>query len=255
MRVTRVYVDAPLTPGTRITLEGNAASHITRVLRLRVGEALTLFNGRGGEYAAGIDRAHGGVVTVAVGEARPIERESPLELTLAQGVSRGERMDLVVQKATELGATGLVPVLTERSVVRLDVQQADRKWNHWHSIVIGACEQSGRNRLPELSPPLPLGQFLRNVSSGPGEAGRAAPASAHARLLLSPAAASRIEDVPRPLASITVLIGPEGGLSEVEEAAARAAGFTPVRLGPRVLRTETAAIAALTLLQREFGDL
>ncbi len=246
MRVTRVYVDASLAPGTRITLEGTAASHITRVLRLRVGEALTLFNGQGGEYSAGIDQAHGGVVTVAVGERRAIERESPLGLTLAQGVSRGERMDLVVQKATELGASGLVPVLTERSVVRLDAQQADRRWNHWRSIAIGACEQSGRNRLPELSPPLPLGEFLRAAARGP---------PAHARLLLAPTASAGLGDVPRPLGSVTVLIGPEGGLTEAEQQAAVAAGFTPVRLGPRVLRTETAAIAALTLLQREFGDL
>jgi 16S rRNA (uracil1498-N3)-methyltransferase len=255
MRVTRVYVDTQLTPGTRITLEGSAASHITRVLRLRVGEALALFNGRGGESAAVIDHARGGAVTVSVGEARAIERESRLELTLGQGLSRGERMDLVVQKATELGASALVPVLTERSVVRLDAHQADRKWNHWRAIVIGACEQSGRNRLPELSRPVPLAEFLRSASRSPVGDQRGDAASARARLLLSPSATARLDDIPRPLASVTVLIGPEGGLSEAEEEAARTAGFTSVRLGPRVLRTETAAIAALTLLQREFGDL
>jgi len=243
VRLTRIYVDAPLEPGGRITLRGGAASHVTRVLRLRVGQALTLFNGQGGEHVARIDSSQGGKVTVAVGEHRPIERESPCSLTLAQGVSRGERMDLVVQKATELGVSRLVPVLTERSVVRLDARQADRKSNHWRAIAIAACEQCGRNRVPEVAPPAQLREFLRQAA-GDGAA-----------LLLSPDAALRIEDVPRPMNGIAVLIGPEGGLSDAEQQDAQAAGFTAVHLGPRVLRTETAAIAALTLLQREFGDL
>lgn len=243
MRLTRVYLDALLEPGTRVALRGSAASHVTRVLRLRPGDALTLFNGRGGEYPGSIDKSHAGEVTVAVGEERTVERESPLALTLAQGVSRGERMDLVVQKATELGVSCIVPLLTERSVVRLDVQQAARKVAHWRGIAIAACEQSGRNRVPEVATPLALREFVRDA------------ARAGARLLLSPAAQLRLDDVPPPVTQATVLIGPEGGLSESEEQLARAAGFTPVRLGPRVLRTETAAIAALTLLQRKFGDL
>jgi 16S rRNA (uracil1498-N3)-methyltransferase len=243
MRLRRVYVDAPLEPGTRVTLEGSAASHVTRVLRLRVGESLTLFNGKGGEHAASIDKSHGGEVALLVGEHHPIERESPFPITLAQGVSRGERMDLVVQKSTELGVSRLVPVLTERSVVRLDAQQANRKSKHWRAIAIAACEQCGRNRLPEVGLPAQLRELLRE------------PAGDRARLLLSPDAARRIEDVPRPANGVTVLIGPEGGLSEEELGHAQAAGFTAVHLGPRVLRTETAAIAALTLLQREFGDL
>jgi 16S rRNA (uracil1498-N3)-methyltransferase len=242
MRLTRVYVDAPLASGMRVTLQGSAAGHLTRVLRLRVGEALTVFNGAGGEYAASIEHAHAGRVAVAIGELRAIERESPLTLTLAQGVSRGERMDLVVQKATELGASGLAPVLAERSVVRLTAQQADRRLNHWRAIAIAACEQSGRNRLPAIASPVPLKDFLRTSDGS-------------MRLLLSPAATATLADLPRLVSAITVLIGPEGGLAETEQEAAVAAGFKPVRLGPRVLRTETAAIAALTLLQREFGDL
>ncbi len=242
MRLTRVYVDAPLASGMRVTLQGSAAGHLTRVLRLRVGEALTVFNGAGGEYAASIEHAHAGRVAVAIGELRAIERESPLTLTLAQGVSRGERMDLVVQKATELGASGLAPVLAERSVVRLTAQQAERRLNHWRAIVIAACEQSGRNRLPAIASPVPLKDFLRTSDGS-------------MRLLLSPAATATLADLPRLVSAITVLIGPEGGLAEAEQEAAVAAGFKPVRLGPRVLRTETAAIAALTLLQREFGDL
>jgi 16S rRNA (uracil1498-N3)-methyltransferase len=238
-----VYVDAPLAAGTRVTLAGGAARHLTRVLRLRVGEALILFNGSGGEYAASIEQSQGGRVVVAIGEQRAIERESPLALTLAQGVSRGERMDLVVQKATELGVSGLVPVLTERSVVRLTAQQADRRLNHWRAIAVAACEQSGRNRLPAIAAAVPLKDFLRSATDGV------------TRLLLSPGASATLADVPRPVTAVTVLIGPEGGLAQAEQEAAVAAGFKPLRLGPRVLRTETAAIAALTLLQREFGDL
>jgi 16S rRNA (uracil1498-N3)-methyltransferase len=241
MRLTRVYVDAPLTPGERVALQGSAATHITRVLRLRPGDALTLFNGHGGEYAASLAEARGGRLSVAVGEAQPIERESALGLTLAQGVSRGERMDLVVQKATELGVGGIAPVFTERSVVRLSAPQAARKLEHWRAIAVGACEQSGRNRLPQLSAPVPLADFLKAATPG-------------TRLLLSPEGAVRIQDLPRPAAAVTVLIGPEGGLTEAERASAVAAGFTPVRLGPRVLRTETAAIAALSVLQSAFGD-
>ena len=243
MRLTRVYVDAALEPGTFVELSGSAAGHLTHVLRLRAGAALTLFNGRGGEYSASIERVRRSEVTLAVGAHQAIERESPFALTLAQGISRGERMDLVVQKATELGVSRLVPLATERSVVRLDEEQSDRKSSHWRAIAIAACEQCGRNRLPEVALPAQLREFLRQP---PGES---------ARLLLSPAATRRIEDVPRPASGVTVLIGPEGGLSAEEQADAHAAGFTAVNLGPRVLRTETAAIAALTLLQRQFGDL
>lgn len=245
MRLTRVHVEGPLASGKRITLEGNAASHITRVLRLRVGASLTLFDGGGGEFEASIDKAHGGTVTVAIGEHHAIERESPLVVTLAQGVSRGERMDLVVQKATELGVRQLVPVLTERSVVRLTAQQSDRKVNHWRAITVAACEQCGRNRLPAVAAPVALAPFLRD----------AAAATSATRLLLSPEGSTTLAALKRPLsAPLTVLIGPEGGLTDEEEQAAVAAGFAAVRLGPRVLRTETAAIAALALLQREIGD-
>jgi 16S rRNA (uracil1498-N3)-methyltransferase len=241
MRLTRVYVEGPLTSGKRVKLEGNAASHVTRVLRLRVGTALTLFDGEGGEYQASIDKAAGGEVIVAVGAHTAHERESPLPVTLAQGISRGERMDLVVQKATELGVTALAPVLTERSVVRLTAQQSDRKVNHWRAIAIAACEQCGRNHLPAVAAPQGYREFLKSAPGG-------------MRVLLSPGGGATLKDLPRPDGAVTVLIGPEGGLTDEEEQAAVAAGFTAVRLGPRVLRTETAAIAALALLQREFGD-
>lgn len=246
MRLNRVYCATPLTPGGRVTLTGNAAGHITRVLRLRAGEPLTLFDGSGGEHSARIESAGGGTVTAALLEHLAIERESPLVLTLAQGVSRGERMDWVVQKATELGVTRIVPLLTERSVVRLDAQQARKKLAHWNAVCIAACEQCGRNRLPQLQEPQELPAFL----GGKDEQSL--------KLLLSvqgPEKEVRLQDLPRPAAAISVLIGPEGGLAPEEQAAACAAGFTPVRLGPRVLRTETAAVVALTIIQREFGDL
>jgi 16S rRNA (uracil1498-N3)-methyltransferase len=242
MRLTRVYVDAALEPGAPVSLTGSAANHVTRVLRLRVGAELTLFNGQGGEYAARIAAAKGGAVTVLVAEHRAIERESPLVLTLAQGVSRGERMDLVVQKATELGVSRLVPVVTERSVVRLTDRQANQKLSHWRAIAIGACEQCGRNRLPEIATPVALADYVKQGNGA-------------TRLLLSPVSATCLTHAPRPGGAITVLVGPEGGLTEHEQAAAVAGGFTPVRLGPRVLRTETAAIVTVALLQSECGDL
>ncbi|HTT01196.1 MAG TPA: 16S rRNA (uracil(1498)-N(3))-methyltransferase [Steroidobacteraceae bacterium] len=242
MRLTRVYVDAAPASGARLTLQGSAATHIARVLRLSSGDALTIFDGRGGEYAARIAELRKDAVRVEVGEHLEIERESSLSVTLAQGVSRGERMDFVVQKATELGVRRIVPVATERSVVRIDAGQAvDKRLRHWRAIAIAACEQCGRNRLPEIAPPQPLATCL----------GGLAPQTL--RILLSLEGGSACE-LPA-AADVTLLIGPEGGLTEEEQRRARAAGFVAVRLGPRVLRTETAALAALAVLQQRLGDL
>ena len=243
MRLTRVHVSEPLTAGQRHTIEGDAANHIMRVLRLRPGDPLTVFDGRGGEHTARVEGFRKGAVVVEVGDCSATAVESPLSLTLAQGVSRGERMDWVVQKATELGVTRISPVMTERSVVKLDARQAERKRLHWQGIAIAACEQSGRDRIPAIDTPLGLAEFLGGTDA------RAT------RVLLSPAGTLRIADLQRPEGSVVVLIGPEGGLAEPERRAAVAAGFVGVRLGPRVLRTETAAVAALTLLQYQFGDL
>jgi 16S rRNA (uracil1498-N3)-methyltransferase len=247
MRLTRVYVAAPVTAGKRLVVEGSAANHITRVLRLRTGDALTVFDGRGGEFGARIEEFRKDAVVVAVEEHRPLDRESPLTLTLAQGISRGERMDWIIQKATELGTSRIVPLFTKRSMVRLDERQAERKLQHWRAIAVAACEQCGRNEVPELATPIDFFDVLPADSSGA------------TRLLLSPTGDLRIEDLQDVSKSarraITVLIGPEGGLEDVEQEAALAAGFKAVRLGPRVLRTETAAIAALTIIQHHFGDL
>jgi 16S rRNA (uracil1498-N3)-methyltransferase len=244
MRLTRVYVETPVTTGKRLVVEGTAANHITRVLRLRSGDALTVFDGSGAEFGARIEEFRKDAVIVSVDEHRSVDRESPLSLTLAQGISRGERMDWIIQKATELGATRIIPVFTKRSVVRLDDKQAQRKLQHWRAITVAACEQCGRNRLPELATPVDFFDVLP-ASTSPGAT----------RLLLSPHAEQRIDDLRELHGGVTVLIGPEGGLDEVEQEAAIAAGFKSVRMGPRVLRTETAAIAALTILQRYFGDL
>jgi len=243
MRLTRVHVSGPLASGGRQTIEGDTANHIVRVLRLAAGDPLTVFDGRGGEYAARIETVRKGAVVVAVQERAGPERESPLALTLAQGVSRGERMDWVVQKASELGVTRIIPVLTERTVVKLDSRQAQRKVQHWQGIAVAACEQSGRDRIPVIDAPLAVTELLRQAGS-------------HAtRVLLSPEGSLRIAGLPRRDGGVIVLIGPEGGLAASEQHAAVAAGFAAVRLGPRVLRTETAAVAALTLLQHHFGDL
>ena len=241
MRLTRVYVDTPLAVGARCEIDGTAANHITRVLRLRNGDELTVFDGRGGEYAARVDSIRKDVVLVDVRDHRPLERESPLLLTLAQGVSRGERMDLVIQKATELGVHRIVPLLTERSIVKLDAHQSERKRQHWRGITIAACEQCGRNTLPHLDAPTTLYDFLRN-----------APTTA-TRVLLSPDGTTRVRDLSNSRA-LTILIGPEGGLAENEREAATSSGFERVSLGPRILRTETAAIAALASLQAQLGD-
>jgi 16S rRNA (uracil1498-N3)-methyltransferase len=243
MRLTRVYVDTPVTAGRRMLLEGSAANHITRVLRLRNGDALTVFDGNGGEFGARVEEFRKEAVVVSVAEHRALEKESPLSLTLAQGISRGERMDWIIQKATELGVSRIVPVFTKRSVVRLDEKQAGRKSQHWRAIAVAACEQCGRNRIPELAAPVDFFDVLAPDPSGP------------IRLLLSPTGDLHLDDLEGVGTAITVLIGPEGGLEEAEQQAALSAGFKAVRLGPRVLRTETAAVAALTIIQCYFGDL
>jgi 16S rRNA (uracil1498-N3)-methyltransferase len=242
MRLTRIYVDAPLSVGKQIALPEQAATHLTRVLRLRAGAALTLFNGQGGEYQAELVALERGGARAAVLQQLAIERESPLRLRLLQGISRGERMDLIVQKATELGIEQLVPIAAEHGVVRLDPIQGLRRVEHWQAIAISACEQCGRNRLPQIAPVLTLARALEAL---PAEG---------ARLLLDPEGALRLADVPV-AGGATVLIGPEGGWSATERRLCERAGISACRLGPRVLRTETAPLAVLAALQALHGDL
>ena len=242
MRVSRIYLDAPLSVGQHVVLPERAATHLTRVLRLRAGAPLTLFNGQGGEYVAELLAIERGTARAAVLQQVAIERESPLRLTLLQGISRGERMDLIVQKATELGIERLVPIAAEHGVVRLDPIQGIRRVEHWQAIAISACEQCGRNRVPTISAVLTLAKALEAL---PAEG---------ARLLLDPEGAKTLATVPVTGAA-TVLIGPEGGWSETERGLCERAGISACRLGPRVLRTETAPLAVLAALQALHGDL
>ena len=242
MRVNRVYAEVPVGGRVQLELAGTAANHIARVLRLRVGEPLILFDDAGGEYAAIVESFTRDTVRVAVGEYLEVNRESPLHVTLAQGISRGERMDVVVQKATELGVKRIVPVVAERTVVRLNDAQAANRLRHWRAIAIAACEQCGRTRLPEITSPMSLQEFL--VSDYP----------AGLRLMLNPNGGLKVQELPASAAA-TLLIGPEGGLSDAEQSAALAAQFRGMVLGPRILRTETAALAALAVIQQQLGDL
>ena len=238
----RFYIPLPLATAASLALPEAAAHHAARVLRLRAGDAVTLFNGQGGEYAARIAAIGKHDVTVTIERHDPVERESPLAVTLVQALSSGERMDLTIQKAVELGVTRIVPVASERSVVRLQGERADKRVAHWRQIVISACEQCGRNRLPEVSMIAALAAWLT-----------AEPSSAQ-RWVLLPGAATALRDLARPRTLIELLVGPEGGLTETEAAAALRAGYQPVRLGPRVLRTETAAPALLAAVQALWGD-
>ncbi len=243
MRTIRVLAPGLPAAGGSFELPAGAAAHVARVLRLVAGDALVLFDGAGQEAAATIAEIRGSSVHVNVTVPAVVDRESPLSLTLVQGVSRGERMDLVMQKATELGVARLIPVMTERSVVKLDAAQAAKRLQHWQGVVAAACEQSGRAWLPEVLPPQPLLKWLAQ----PAKEGEQ-------RFLLHPGSSTRARDLPA-LRSATLLIGPEGGLAPQEREAALLAGFQDLSLGPRILRTETAALAALAALQAVAGDL
>jgi 16S rRNA (uracil1498-N3)-methyltransferase len=247
MRLTRVYFEGALIEGAELALPASTARHLVRVLRMDVGAALCVFNGKGGEYDARITAIRKDKVNVRVGAAQAVERESSLAVTLLQGVARGDKMDLILQKATELGVTRIVPLLLKRSTVRLDTQGAERKHAHWQSIIASACEQCGRNRLPILLPTDTLANTVSALPSG-------------LKLLLAPDSDSQslpaiVNAHPAAMkAHVVLLVGPEGGFDPEEAATAQEAGFVRCRLGPRILRTETAALAALATLQSLMGD-
>jgi 16S rRNA (uracil1498-N3)-methyltransferase len=241
MSAPRFYLDQLLAPGARFSLPPGPARHAARALRLAEDDVVTLFNGRGGEYSARIERIHKDEVAVSITGFANIERESSLRVILAQGISSGERMDYTLQKAVELGVAAIQPISARRSVVKLAGDRADRRVAHWQGVVASACEQCGRNQVPTVAAPLTLVNWL-GARSG-------------ARLLfLSPLADTRLADLPVPTATDCLVAGPEGGFEADEIAALRAAGAIPVRLGPRVLRTETAALAALAAMQTLWGD-
>ncbi|MBI5450474.1 MAG: 16S rRNA (uracil(1498)-N(3))-methyltransferase [Gammaproteobacteria bacterium] len=242
MRTIRIYVNDTLENGRTVALGDSAATHVTRVLRLRPGDAITLFNGQGGEFPSTIAEVSKRGVTVLIGAPIDHDTESPLAITLAQGISRGERMDFCLQKATELGVSRVVPLLTQRCNVQLNGDRLERRLQHWHGILVAACEQCGRNRIPELLPVMELDQWLQQA---------ARPAAL--RLVLHHRGAQPLSSH-RPAQSVELLIGPEGGLEEAEISAATSEGYIATRLGPRILRTETAAVTALAALQTLWGD-
>jgi 16S rRNA (uracil1498-N3)-methyltransferase len=218
------------------------AHHALKVLRLRVGDELVLFDGGGGEYPGCVTEAARRLV-VMLGEWRDVDCEPPLAMTLAQALPSGDKMDLVVQKAVELGVSAIQPLQAKRSVVRLSGERLEKRGAHWQQVALAACEQSGRNRLPQVRPLVDLPHWLAQPA-----------ATGELRLLLSPHQGVRLAEVPRPMAGVTLLVGPEGGLESAEEEMARSVGFVPVRLGPRVLRTETAGLAALAAVMTLWGD-
>lgn len=243
MRTPRIYLPVPLCTGTSVTLRDTPFHHVVRVLRLKPGAALTLFNGQGGEFRAVLTSVEQRNAAVSVEAFVDRETESPLEVLLAQGIAKGERMDYTLQKAVELGVNYILPLLTERSMVNLKGERLTRRLHHWRGIVAGACEQSGRNRLPTVLELIQLRTWLDSC------------AQQGARLVLDPSAEQGLGTLTRPVGAVTLLIGPEGGLSPSEIAMSAAAGFTGIRLGPRIMRTETAGVAALAALQVLWGDL
>ena len=237
----RIFVDEPIVAAQSMALPEAAAHHLARVLRIREGEWLALFDGRGGEYPALVTAVTRGGVQVAVGAHRDLERESALALTLVQALQAADKMDTTIQKAVELGVSRIVPVAAERSVLRLSGERAERRLAHWRQVAAAACEQCGRNRLPTVEPIRALPDWLGEPSTVP------------LRLLLSPAGETGLSAL-APTDAVEVLVGPEGGFADHEMASAALAGYRPLRAGPRVLRTETAGPAMLAALQARWGD-
>jgi 16S rRNA (uracil1498-N3)-methyltransferase len=246
MSTPRFYCDSKhcknLALGAVITLPERAAIHASRALRLKEGDGVTLFNGDGNDYISELVLVRKDVVTAKVKSVKKVERESPIEVTLAQAISSGDRMDFTIQKAVEMGVTAIQPIASQRSVVKLSGERAEKRREHWQNIVISACEQSGRALVPEVAAPLTLANWLGT-----------APAFT-TRITLSPTATQSLQDLKKPKGAICLLIGPEGGLTANEIDLAASQNFTPVRLGNRILRTETAALAALSAMQTLWGD-
>lgn len=240
MRIPRLYVDQPLNTGAVIDLNAEASRYLGAVLRMEAGRPLIVFNGQGGEFLATVHSASKKQVSIGIGPHNGIDRESPLAVHLGIGLSKGDRLETVIQKATELGVSAITPLFTSRSEVRLNSERTDKKLAHWQQIAISACEQCQRNRVPVIHPPVPLEGWLTERDET-------------LKLVLHHRSDKALAHAERP-ASVALLIGPEGGLDEQEIAQAQAHGFQPLTLGPRVLRTETAPMAALSIVQFRWGD-
>lgn len=242
MRIPRIYHADTLAVDQEITLDADATNHIVNVLRLKPGHPVVMFNGDGNEYSAEILEAQKRNAKVLIDAKLSLDIESPLAIHLGQGISRGDKMEMVIQKAVELGVTEITPLLTERCGVKLSPERWAKKQLQWQKIVIGACEQCGRNRLPILHPPMQLIDWCNQSTQ-------------QMRVTLHPKAEKSTRHLSIPAAGVRLLIGPEGGFSESEVYSTEQVGFTTIQLGPRVLRTETAALASITALQAMHGDL
>ncbi|AEF99202.1 16S rRNA (uracil(1498)-N(3))-methyltransferase [Methylomonas methanica] len=240
MRVSRLYVNAPLNVGGRIELDEEAAHYVRSVLRLKQGEAMVLFNGQGGEYLSCFSEVSRKTVRLEIEQFSDRDVESPLAVTLGVGISRGDRMDWAVQKAVELGVTQLTPLFTERCVTKLNDDKKQQRLRHWQHIVQHAAEQSGRTRVPAMDEIAELSEWVCRQQG--------------LRVFLDPYATRSLADCQPENNQITLLSGPEGGFSERERQIAKAAGFVPVRMGARILRTETAVLSALSAVQTLWGD-
>ena len=238
----RFHCPTALVPEQVLNLPSGTARHV-QVLRLQPNDEITLFNGQGGEYKAVITHMGRSDVSVRVGEHNQVERELSVRVTLWSGITANERMDWLLEKATELGASALLPITAERSVLKLKGDRADKKWAHWQGIAVASSEQCGRNRVPVVKPLLSLRDWLDEAAAAGGT-----------RLLLAPDGPAVLRELQRPAGMVTVLAGPEGGFTSSEAADAQRFGFQPLRLGPRVLRTETAAVALLAAMQALWGD-
>ena len=243
MRVTRCHVAHPLALGQTLSLPEEAANHLVRVMRLREGDGCVLFNGDGHDYSATLVVVGKRDAQVRIDAALAVDNESPLHITLLQGIARGEKMDLILQKATELGVAAIVPVNAERTEVKLDAARAEKRLAHWNNVVVSACGQSGRARVPAVAAPQSLLEAARGV-----------PADA-LKLTLDPLGAHRLSTLPAAPAGVVIAIGPEGGWSPRDRQALADGGFQGLQLGPRILRTETAGLAAIAAVQARLGDL
>lgn len=243
----RFYTDHPLTAGTTFELSESAATHATKALRLNVGDNVTVFNGDGFDYGCELTSVHKNKVLASVKSSIKVNNESPLQITLLQAISSGDRMDITIQKAVELGVTHIQPITSQRSVVKLSAERAEKRTEHWQNVAISACEQSGRAFVPKVSSPLSFSHLFLHLA-------KVVKADA-CKITLAPDAAQTLPAMTKPVGEIYLLIGAEGGLTDEEIALSIAHGFQTVLLGPRILRTETAALTAIASIQTLWGDL
>ncbi|MDF2530206.1 MAG: rRNA ((1498)-N(3))-methyltransferase [Gammaproteobacteria bacterium] len=242
MRINRIYQNQPMQTGQHIQLDAEASNHLANVLRMREGEQVVLFNGDGSQYLATLSGISKKSTSVFIESHQAISHESPLSIHLAQAVAKGDKMDWIIQKAVELGVKAITPLLTQRCNVKLDAERFDKKVEHWQKVAISACEQCGRNIIPTIYNPISLSKFIEANQAG-------------LKLILHPENSQNLDNLPDFINDLTLLVGPEGGFSEQEIDLAQSQNYITLNLGPRILRTETAPLACMAMLQAKWGDL